>query len=666
MRCFMRDMLEEKDSAKESEAKENLVKENSAKENSAKENSAKENSAKENSAKENSAKENSEKENSEKENSAEENAAKESAAKKKALNDANPINDNCVKDDVMKNTLMKECLSKNKVVVGITLILNIATAVGAVFLAKLLQSVIDAAIGGSMSSFQRILAVSIVYIILLCIISYLYSLCSKVLIKNVIKILRERAFTGILNRNVQDFTKVNSADYISALTNDIKLIEENLIIPALQVVQYGVMFIVTLILLFQISPLITLCLIGSLILMFIIPAFIGSSMQKRQGELSKQLSVITSKLKDFFSGYEVIKSFQIDHYIKREFVNENNKTVTAKYKADKLFALNEGISQLCAYITQLSGLFIGAYFLIKGSMSAGTLVALIQLSGTFVSPVMMIMENIPKIKSIMPIMKRIEELSNYTDTSFTGTLKPTFYSSIIAKDLSFAYGESRQVLRGIDLTIAKGNKYAVVGKSGCGKSTLVKVLMGSYSTYNGSITFDGTSLLELDNQEVHNMASIIHQDIYMFDDSVLQNIYLYQDFLNKDFEEALNISGVSKFLNDMPEGVLQKVGENGSNLSGGQRQRVAVARALIRRKPILILDEGTSAIDTQTAYEIENSLLAIDDLTLITITHNLQVELLEKYDQIIYMEDGFIKEIGNLQELMKKQGEFYYFMNFER
>lgn len=565
-----------------------------------------------------------------------------------------------------KNVLLKECISKNKLTICITLMLNIFIAVGAVFLAKILQKVIDVSIGGSMSSFQRVLTISIVYITLLCIISFMYSLSSKLLIRKVTRILRERAFFGILKRNVQDFSKVNTADYISALTNDIKLIEENLITPFLQVVQYGVMFIVTLILLFQISYIIALCLIGSLILMFIIPGLLGSSMQKRQGDLSKQLSAITSRLKDFFSGYEVIKSYQIGHYIQEEFVNENNKTVDAKYKADKLFALNEGISQLCAYITQLSGLFIGAYFLIKGSMSAGTLVALIQLSGTFVSPVMMIMENIPKIKSIMPVMERIEELSNYTDKSFTGVLKPSFHNSIIAKDLSFAYEENRQVLKGIDLTIDKGNKYAVVGKSGCGKSTLVKVLMGSYSAYNGSITFDNTSLRDLDIQEIHSLASIIHQNIYMFDDNILQNINLYKEFLSTELETALSKSGVDQFIKDMPEGVLQRVGENGANLSGGQRQRIAVARALIRNKPILILDEGTSAIDAQTAYEIENSLLSINDLTLITITHNLQMELLEKYDQIIYMEEGYIRELGSLKELMAKQGEFYYFMNFEK
>jgi ABC-type multidrug transport system fused ATPase/permease subunit len=125
-------------------------------------------------------------------------------------------------------------------------------------------------------------------------------------------------------------------------------------------------------------------------------------------------------------------------------------------------------------------------------------------------------------------------------------------------------------------------------------------------------------------------------------------------------------SGVEQFLERMPDGLLSKVGENGSNLSGGQRQRIAVARALIRHKPILILDEGTSAVDMQTAYDIESKLLAIDDLTLITITHNLSENLLERYDQIIFMEDGIIAEIGNLTELLSKHAGFYHFVNLRK
>lgn len=561
---------------------------------------------------------------------------------------------------------MKEYLKKNKLILSITVLLNIISSVAAVFLAKLLQKVIDVAINGNMTEFQKMLMFSIGYIIALGIISYLYSLCSKLLIRNLTKMLRQKAFYGILKRNIHDFSSVNTADYISAFTNDIKLIEENYIIPSLMVLQYAVMFIVTLILLFEISPLIALCLIGCMIVMFVLPGLMGRSLQIRQEMLSKQFSVFTAKLKDFFSGYEVIKSFQITNHIKKDFENENDKAANAKYHADKLFALNEGISGLLAYFTQFSGLFLGAYLIIKGNITAGTLVALIQLSGTFVSPVMMILQNVPKIKSIVPIIKRMEELADYSDTSFVGTLEPSFTDKVVIKDLSFAYEGNRQILTNTNLILNKGKKYAIVGKSGCGKTTLVKLLTGYYSSYTGNITYDGTSLRDINIEKIQNMASVIHQSIYMFDDSIRQNICLYDTFEDKDLEDALITSGVEQFLECMPDGLLSKVGENGSNLSGGQRQRIAVARALIRHKPILVLDEGTSAVDMQTAYDIESSLLAIENLTLVTITHSLSADLLEQYDQIIYMEDGAVAEIGSLTELLSKQGGFCNFVTLTK
>lgn len=558
---------------------------------------------------------------------------------------------------------MKECLKKNKLILIITVLLNIMCSVAAVFLAKLLQKVIDTAISGNMSSFRIILIISVIYITALGVIGYLYSLCSKRLIRNLTRMLRQRAFNGIFKRSVQDFTGVNTADYISAFTNDINLIEENYIIPSLMTMQYIIMFIVTLVLLFMISPLIALCLIGCLIVMLILPSLTGKSLQTRQEAISKQLSVFTSRLKDFFSGYEVIKSFQIGNHIKREFANENDKTANIKYQADKLFALNEGVSEILAYLTQFSGLFIGAYLIIKGSITAGTLVALIQLSGTFVSPVMMILQNVPKIKSIKPVIKRVEELADYTDTSFSGTSDPTFMDSIAIQDVSFAYGADQPILMKINLTLHKGKKYALVGKNGCGKTTLIKLLTGNYSSYDGTIAYDDKSLRDLDIEKIQSMASVIHQNIYMFDDSIRENICLYDTFTDKDLNNALAASGVEQFLERMPDGLLSKVGENGSNLSGGQRQRVAVARALIRHKQILILDEGTSAVDMQTAYDIESRLLAINDLTLITITHNLSSDLLEQYDQIIYMEDGIVAEMGNLTELLSRKAGFYHLVN---
>jgi ABC-type multidrug transport system fused ATPase/permease subunit len=561
---------------------------------------------------------------------------------------------------------MKNCLVKNMPLLIATVLFNVISSAAAVYLARILQKVIDAAISGNMPAFQRILMASVMYILLLGILSYLYSLCSKKLIRNLTKMLRQKFFYGIFRRNIQDFTGVNSADYISALTNDIKLIEENYITPSLLTLQYAVIFIVTLVMIFIISPLITACLAGCLIVMFVFPGLMGKPLQTRQAMLSRQLSVFTSKLKDFFSGYEVIKSYQMDGHIKREFENENDEAANSKYRADKLFALNEGVSGILAYLTQFSGLFIGAYLIIKGEITSGTLVALIQLSGTFVSPVMMILQNVPKIKSVSPVIKRMEERADYTDTSFTGTALPSFSGNIAVRDLSFSYDANQPVLKNVRLTLQRNKKYAIVGQSGCGKTTLIKLLAGNYSAYEGSILYDGNELRNLNIEKLQHMISVIHQSIYIFDDSIRQNICLYDTYSDQELEDALGTSGVSQFLERMPDGLSYQAGENGANLSGGQRQRIAVARALIRKRPVLILDEGTSSVDMQTAYDIESRLLAIDGLTLITITHNLREDLLGLYDQIIFMEDGHIVETGSLNDLLAEQAQFYRFFNLQK
>ncbi|MHB8064710.1 MAG: ATP-binding cassette domain-containing protein, partial [Ruminiclostridium sp.] len=154
--------------------------------------------------------------------------------------------------------------------------------------------------------------------------------------------------------------------------------------------------------------------------------------------------------------------------------------------------------------------------------------------------------------------------------------------------------------------------------------------------------------------------------IYMFDDSIEQNICLYEAFSEEELKNVLEISGVQQFLDHTSNGIQSLVGENGCNLSGGQRQRIAVARALIQKKPILILDEGTSAIDMQTAYDIENSLLKLDNLTLITITHNMSRDILSMYDQIIYMENGSILEAGSLDQLLSNYSAFHRFFHLQK
>ncbi|MDF2921259.1 MAG: transporter permease [Paenibacillaceae bacterium] len=561
---------------------------------------------------------------------------------------------------------MRNDLKDNKLLVAATVLFSILTSAAGALIAVILQKVIDAAADGDMGLFQRTLLLSVLYLLGLGVLSYIYSLCSKILIRNLTKSLRRRVFHGIFRRNHQDFTSANTADYLSSLTNDTKLIEENYILPLLAIVQSIAVFFVSLVTMLFYSPLVTACLAGSIIVMLVAPSLFGKALQNRQDAFSGQMAVFTSKLKDLLAGYEVIKSYRMGRHTAGKFERENNAAANAKFAADKLFAANESVSEMLAGLSQFSVIFISAYLIITGHITMGTLIALVQLSNGFVGPVMMMMQNLPKVQGIKPVISRLNALADYEDTAFTGKTAPVFQSSVEANNLNFTYLPGQPVLADINLVLQKGRKYAVAGRSGCGKSTLVKLLTGYYAGFEGRIAFDGTDIKHLDVEQLGRMVSTIHQNVYMFDTDIRNNICLYRDFPEQELTAALEGAGVSLFLEQMPDGLLSPVGENGSSLSGGQRQRIAVARALIQGTPFLILDEGTSGIDRQTAYDIESRLLAQADLTLITITHDMNEELLGRYDEIFYMDQGRIAERGSLQQLLEGGNGFADFFTLQK
>lgn len=556
---------------------------------------------------------------------------------------------------------MKECIKRNKLLLTLTIIFSIISSAAMVGLSLFIQTTIDYVTIGNMDGFKRILIYSVGYGILIGLLYFIYDILSKMFIRNLLKMLRNKVFFGILRRNYKDFNSKNTADYISVLTNDMKLIEENYVVPLLLILQYSVMFGVTVILLLYLSPLVTLGIFISMLLIFIVPSIFGKTLENKQLELSNRLSFFTSKLKDIFLGYDVIRSYNLRNNTTKEFQEENNNLANAKFTADKIFVINESISQILGLGTQFVAIFLSAYLVIKGELTMGMLIAIVQLSATFVQPVIMIMSNVPKLNSVKPIIKRIDDFSNYEDTDFVGKDKPYFNSNLEISNLYFNYGNERPAIDNISLRIDRNKKYAIVGGSGCGKSTLVKLMLGYYSDFNGDIKFDGNSIKNLDIEQLNKMISIIHQNVYMFDKTIKDNICLYKEFSKEQINNVLNLSGANKFIEETTNGLNYLVGENGSNLSGGQRQRIAIARALIQQTPILVLDEGTSAIDMQTAYDIESKLLSVENLTLITITHKMSEELLSLYDEIIYMENGQIVEKGNLRELLDKKDKFFRF-----
>ena len=558
---------------------------------------------------------------------------------------------------------MKFYIKQNKVLFIVTILVSVIASLGYVFMAILLQQLLDIAVGKDMQQFVRMVLFSIFYFAVLGIFLYLQSLLSKKVICKIMRQIRSDVFRGTVDHSIEDFNKKNTADYISIITNDVKMIEDNFLLPLFEVVQYAVIFTASFLLMVYFDIIVTVCVIVAIAIMFLIPSFLGNSLEKRQKKYSSKLADFTVSLKDILSGFEIIKSYSMKRYVIQRFNKENDETINSKYSVDRLLALNEGVSSFLALMVQIVVLFLSAYFIITGRITVGTLLGMVQVSSNLANPLVMIFTNVPKIKSIQPIVEKLQSISKYPLSHSKKEHISSFDFCICTKDLGFSYDKQKEVLNEINCTIEKGKKYVVVGKSGCGKSTLIKLLAGYYSDYAGTIKYDNRELNLLDRNDIAQLSSIIHQNIYMFDETIQDNICLHEDYPQEKIDNVVMESGLSKFISELPEGLLYQVGENGANLSGGQKQRIAVARALIRNKPILILDEGTSAVDMQTAYDIENRLLKINDLTIITITHHLRKELLEKYDEIICMDNGKIIEKGTFNELASNNSIFLNNLN---
>lgn len=567
---------------------------------------------------------------------------------------------------MIKEDFMKIYMKQNKVLLLFTILTSIIASLGYVFMAVLLQKLLDIAVEKNMQQFIPMVLFSIFYFVMLGIFLYLQSLLSKRITCKIIKQIRTDVFKGIVSQSMGDFGKRNTADYLSIITNDVKMIEDNFLLPFFEVVQYTVIFISSFVLMIYFDVIVTIVVFVAITLMFLVPSLLGKELEKRQNTLSSQLADFTTKLKDILSGFEIIKSYSMKQYVIQKFDKENSDTIHTKYNVDKLFALNEGLSSFLALMVQIVVLFLSAYFIITERITVGILLGMVQVSSNLANPLIMIFTNIPKIKSIQPIIEKLTVLSKYELNEVPKKQSATFNSVVSISNLSFAYEKQNRVLDKINLHIEKGKKYVIVGKSGCGKTTLVKLLAGYYTEYSGKILYDNTDLNMMNENDIVQLSSIIHQNIYMFNESVYDNICLHEDYSKESIDKAVKASGLNDVIEKLPEGLLYEAGENGSNLSGGQRQRIAVARALIRNKPILILDEGTSAIDMQTAYDIENHLLKIEGLTIITITHNLKKELLELYDNIIYMENGEIIERGTFEELTSVPSRFLKYLTIKK
>jgi len=310
-------------------------------------------------------------------------------------------------------------------------------------------------------------------------------------------------------------------------------------------------------------------------------------------------------------------------------------------------------------LSQIGIFILCAYFAVNGKdgITPGVVMIVMQLRGLVTEPIGTVPEMLANRKSAAAL---IDKMANaiYSNTREEGSSVPAMLKDgIEISDLYFSYNGKDNALEDINFKFEAGKSYAVVGASGSGKSTLLNLLSAGHNKYSGKITYDKTELRDICSDSLYDIISIIQQNVFIFNSSIRNNITMFRDFDDKDVEKAVFLSGLSELISERGEDFI--CGESGSGLSGGERQRISIARSLLRKTPVLLVDEATAALDKETSFYILNTILSLDELTKIVVTHNLDENLLKKYDSILVLKNGRIFEHGTFDELMERKKYFY-------
>lgn len=564
---------------------------------------------------------------------------------------------------------MKKYVLNFKGLFFITIILTVVYAAFNVFLAFMLKYIIDLATGNSLNNFLIGVLNFCIYIGTAFIIGICLKICKSVYIKKTLVFFKNDIFSNIIKKDMKSFGEQNTAKYISILTNDINMIEQDYILNIFNLINYAVAFTIALVSVLSINILMTVIIFSVGIVTFILPQLFSENLSKNKSEYSRALEVLTCKTKDLLSGFEVIKNFNIYNKAKDVYENSNINAELKKQRFSIFSGLVDSLAELMGDLMFIIPIVFGGYFVMKGNMTVGTLIALIQLMNNLANPLSNSIQILNKIKSLKSISKKIQDIvRNDTYESDENLLSlPVFNNQIEFRNVCFSYDGCKNAIEDINLTFEKGKKYALVGASGSGKSTILKLLLRYYTNYNGHIKIDKLDLKQINADDIYKSLSVIQQNVFMFDGTIKDNIGLYGDYSNDQILKAAEMAGLSALISSLENGIYAEIGENGGRLSGGEKQRIAIARALIKNSSVLILDESTSSLDNETAYNIEKSILALKEITSIVVTHKLIREVLKRYDEIFVVKDGKIIERGNFEDLLKNKAYFYslYTLNEE-
>ena len=558
---------------------------------------------------------------------------------------------------------MKQLIKKHQKAFYAFMIFNILVPLSNIAFAYSIKGIIDSGMSKNKEDLTQAILVGAGVIFIYAGLNFISFQLRNKLVRKIMSGYKNKVFQSILDRDYREFSKETSGKFILILTENMKKIEQDYLHQYFNISKNLSLMIFSLIAMFIGNWFLTLLVIIVSIIAMLISGFIGKKSAFIQNRVMIAEQTYLAKIKDIIAGFLVIKSFNVKEAIYQDYsyVSENLEEIY--FTKGKFDVLSNVISQLSGMIVFLVAFGGGMYLVFNGYTSIGSVTAIVQLVNFVVMPVNEVGMGITKFREGQVTLEafEVQDVPEFQ----TGKTKEYFNEVITFSNVDFSYPNTEgKIFNHLSLKIQKGEKIAIVGRSGSGKSTLLNLLLRFYEVTSGHILIDNQDLQDISIESLYNLMTVVQQDVYIFDDTLKANITLNQSFTEYDIKQAVQQSGLESYVLENELGLQVLCGENGSNLSGGQKQRLSIARALIRKTPILLLDEATSSLDNQVTTEIENSILKIQDLTALVVTHKLNELILKKYNRILFMKDGAIVEDGSFDELMDRKGEFYKMFKF--
>jgi len=473
--------------------------------------------------------------------------------------------------------------------------------------------------------------------------------------------LRKLIFNHYQRLDTAFYKKNKTGDLMSRITEDVSKVRMYLGPAILYGINLVSLFAIVIVSMFRVSTTLTLWTLLPLPFLSLSIYIVSSIIHKKSAVIQKQLGFLTSISQEVYSGIRIIKSYVQESKFGKYFLYESNNYKDKSLELAKVNALFFPLMLLLISISTIITIYVGGLEVVKGEITPGNIAEFVIYVNMLTWPVTSIGWIASIIQQASASQQRINEFLD-TSPSITNPSDEPFVleHEISFKNVDFVYPDTGiQALSDIDLKIKKGEKIAIIGRTASGKTSIAELILRMYDVTGGDITIDGENIKYINLDALRQSIAYVPQDLFLFSDSIENNIgFGIDEFHRDEIMKYAEYASINKEIQGLPNGYDALVGERGVTLSGGQKQRISIARALIKKPDIVILDDCLSAVDTKTEQKILSYLNnELSEKTAIIITHRIQS--LIDFDQIVVLDEGKIVERGKHKELIEKQGYYY-------